>query len=80
MDKKNSLNHLQISNENLFQQIQELSEGQNSKENEILTIQMNLEKVREIYENKIQILNVKSEEVLKDSKLEIKKKNEVKNI
>jgi hypothetical protein len=51
-----------------------------SKETEFNSIQRDLEKLKEIYENKIKLLNSKintDEDNLKDLKLEIRSKNEV---
>ncbi len=51
-----------------------------NKEGEFNTIQRDLEKLKDIYENKIKLLNNKitnDEDVLKDMKAELKNKNEV---
>ena len=51
-----------------------------SKETEFNSIQRDLEKLKEIYENKIKLLNSKintDEDNLKDLKMEIRSKNEV---
>ncbi len=54
-----------------------------SKEGEFNSIQRDLEKLKEIYENKIKLLNSKinsDEDNLKDLKQEIRLKNEVRYI